>query len=315
MLKPLLPLTAALALAACGGDPAVEAFKDGFPRSTTVALTMPGQAGQGLVADGVRRDGLEGDPALFYGLTRGVTLAVNGAVAAELSLVERITDHRPTTLGTDSAVWGPYTDPLSPNAWRFTVTRRAAGDYAYALEGKGKAEPDSAFRTVLSGSHVSAGRTFGHGSFTIGWSTAATLPEHDDNVGSATFSYARPTASDPVTVDADLTQVKDGAQLIDAKYRFRAVPGQGGAFEFQLHKDLVPGPAAELLTVRSRWQETGAGRSDARVTGGDLSGEGTAHECWDSSFLSRWFEVSFQATLHWGGPSACAFPTAEYASF
>ena len=317
MLKKSSLLALSLAVAACGGDPTVEAFKDGFPRTDTVALRVPGAAAesQPLTTDGVRRDGLEGDPAFFYGLTRAVTLTVNGTVVAALHLLETITEHPPTTLSATSAVWGPYTDPLSPNTWRFTVTRRAVNDYAYRLEGKGKTESDSAYRTILSGTHVSGGRGFGNGSFTVDWTAAATLPEHDASVGTATFTYARPSATDPVVVDASLSQVHDGAQLVDATYRFRQVPGQGGAFEFQLDKDFGLGPALELLTVRSRWQETGAGRSDARLTGGDLPpAGGTASECWDSSFKSRWFAVSFDPLLTWGSPSACSFPTPEYAA-
>jgi len=315
MKKLLLAVTLSSA-AACGLDPTTESFKDGFPRAETVALHVPtaAAAGQPLTAEGVRRDGLEGDPSFFYGVTRAVTLVVNGAVVVELSLLERITDLPPTTLSATSAVWGPYTDALSPNTWRFTVTRRAAGDYAYALEGKGKTEADTAYRTVLEGTHLSAGRAFGHGSFTVHWSTAATLPEHDGNVGTGTFTYARPSATDPLTVDADFNQVQDGSQLVDLKYRFRQVPGQGGTFEFQIHKDLVIGAALELLTVRSRWLETGAGRADARLAGGDLATTATANECWDSTFLSRYFAASFAPAAQWGTTAACSFATAEYAA-
>ena len=44
----------------------------------------------------------------------------------------------------------------------------------------------------------------------------------------------------------------------------------------------------EDLVIRSRWNATGAGRADAKISGGDLSLEGvtevTTSECWDSNF-------------------------------
>lgn len=307
----------AVVLSACGVDGRTEAFRSGFPRSTTVELKVPGEGStQGLTGQGTRRDGLEGETAELYRFTRGVTGIVNGAVAFTLSLIERIAEYPPTSLSADTAVWGPHTDPLSPNTWRFTVTRRADNDYAYVLEGRAKSAPDSEFKAILSGTHVSAGRHLGNGSFLIDWDAAKTLPEHGTEVGTGAFSYARPTTTDVVVVDADFAQVRDAesGQLVDAKYRFRQTPGQGGAFEFQMNKDFASGSLVELLTVRSRWQESGAGRSDARATGGDLLAPATANECWDASFLSRFFTNSFDPTKIWGDPAVCAFAVAEYAS-
>ena len=84
------------------------------------------------------------------------------------------------------------------------------------------------------------------------------------------------------------TQVKDKdtGMLIDAKYGYVETPGMGGNFQFTLTKDaILTTPALETLTVRSRWQETGAGRSDVKFVGGDLlTTEATANE-WCSNFL------------------------------
>jgi hypothetical protein len=45
----------------------------------------------------------------------------------------------------------------------------------------------------------------GSGSFVVDWDGAQTLPEHDTNLGKATFDFGRPSASAPVriTVAAD----------------------------------------------------------------------------------------------------------------
>jgi hypothetical protein len=268
-----------------------------------------------LTGNAQRRDGLEGETAKFYSFTRGVTTTVNGSVVWALTLVERITDYQATTVTADTAVWGPHTDPLSPNTWKFTVTRRAANDYAYQLEGKGKTEADSAFRVVLSGTHTSAGPQLGNGTLLLNWQAASTLPEHDIMVGSGTYTYSRPAAGSATTIDATFSQVRDGdsGQLVDATYHFAQTPGQGGSLEFGMNKDLTGTSALELLSVRSRWQETGAGRSDVRVSGVDLATAATATECWDTNFASRYLVVSYDPAQAWGTASVCAFNTAEYA--
>ena len=47
----------------------------------------------------------------------------------------------------------------------------------------------------------------------------------------------------------------------------------------------------EDFTIHSRWQETGAGRTDYQLTGGDVARRGiapvTVSECWDIAFLSH----------------------------
>lgn len=306
--------TTALLACACGLDPATEAFRDGFPRAETVKLTVPGSSSaQPLTSTPQRRDALEGDTAQFYAFTRGVTVTVNGGLVATLSLVERITDSPATTTTPDMAIWGPHTEPLSPNTWRFTVTRRAPNDYAYQLEGKGKTEPDSAFRVVLSGTHAPAGRLYGNGSLKIDWQAASTLPEHDANTGSVSATYSRAAAGAPTQVEATFSQVKNDSQLVDATYHFTQTPGQGGSLEFQMNKDITATPAVEVLSVRSRWLDSGAGRSDVRVSGGDLTSPATANECWDATFASRFFVTTWDPSQTWGASSVCAFASPEYA--
>ncbi len=316
-MKKLAGAVLGVVLCSCGLDGRTDEFKDGFPRPSTVAITVPGSSStQPLTGQSTRRDGLEGETAMFYAFTRGVTGVVNGGAGAVLSLVERITDSPPTTVTAESAVWGPHTDPLSPNTWRFTVTRRAPNDFAYLLEGRGKTQTDADFRTILSGTHVSAGHLLGNGSFALDWQAALTLPEHDANVGVASFTYSRPTTQGAVQIDAAFNQVRDNdsGQLVDATYHYAQAPGQGGALEFQLNKNLIPGAAVELLSVRSRWQESGAGRADVRLTGGDLqSASATVSECWDPVFASRFFSATFDGSVHWGAEARCAFTSAEYA--
>ncbi|MFZ5440756.1 MAG: hypothetical protein ACOZQL_12165 [Myxococcota bacterium] len=300
-------------LAACGNDKA-DAFRGGIPQAKDVEMKAPG-TGSALTGEGTRRDGLEGQTSDFYRFTRGVTVLVNGGTGAVLNLVHRITQYPATSVTNDSARWGPHTEPLSPNTWMLTVTRTAANTWDYVLQGRGKSEPDSAFRVVLSGTHVALGPTTGSGSFLIDFDQAHALPENDGNVGTVAVTYARPSLSDPTHIDADFTNVKDGAQLVNARYRYAATPGQGGTLDFELDKDFVAGGALEHGKVRSRWLETGAGRSDVEGSGGDLQSAVTISECWDADFLSRYQHASYAAALDYGTEARCAFTSAQYATF
>lgn len=303
----------AVMLAACGG---VSDFRDGVPSSKQVALKLPESAGNGLSGVGTRRDGLEGETAAFYTVTRATTVVVNGGTALVLDMVARITSYPATTVGNDSATWGPYTEALSPNTWKLTVTRTAPDTYDYRLEGKGKAEADSAYRVVLSGTHHYAGDNIGNGTFLIDWDEAAQLPEHAALVGSATVTYARPTLTADLDIEVAFNQIfsADRGQRVDARYAYHSTNANGGNFQFDVFQDFVGGSAIEHGKLRSRWEQDGAGRSDVKLSEGDVTGEFTANECWDSSFLSRYLNYSWAPSQNYGTESACAFTVAEYST-
>lgn len=315
-MKKLLLSSLLLLVSACGVDKA-EAFRKGVPLADDVAFKLPfAAAAQPLSGEGTRRDGLEGQTAELYRLTRDVTVVVNGGTAAVLNLVHRITQSQATTVGADTATWGPHTDPLSPNTWKLTVTRTAPDTYGYLLEGKAKTEADSAYRVVLSGTHAHLGANLGSGTFLVDWNAASQLPEHEAHVGTVAVTYARPSLSSTTQIDAQFTQVRDGASgaRVDALYRSVATPGQGGSFEFQLDKDFVGAAALERGQIKSRWLESGAGRGDAQISSGDLSSTVTLSECWDAGFASRYLQASFEPSKDYGTQALCAFATAEYAS-
>jgi len=203
-----LALVMPVALAACGKDDC-EDFRDGVPLHEDVTLAFPGgeattTTAAVTAADGttVARSSLLGAESEFYKMTRDITKGVNAGTVAVLTLVMTITDYPPTTVAMDMAVWGPYTQPLSQNTWRLTVNRDPAvrGHFSYVFEAKPRAMDDSTYVTVLSGHHVMAHPglhrrlnqpAFGHGDFMIDWDAASTLPEHDNNVGKAAFTYRR----------------------------------------------------------------------------------------------------------------------------
>lgn len=308
-------IVAALAIVATGcGVEKADSFRNGYPKSDAVTMKLPGSTGE-LRGDSKTRQELEGEKAAMYSLTRGVTYVVNGGAGFVLTLVKTIGDSTPTKVSETQAIWGPHTDALSPNTYKFTVTKNRTDDYSYQLEAKGKKEDDAKFRVILSGSHVVKGKDLGSGTFLLDWDAAATLPEHGDDIGTAEYAYAHETADAPVSIKATFRGVldRDAKKPVDVDYVYEATEGKGGAFEFKMIKDLAKGVELENTAVKSRWEQSGAGRSDVVLSGGNLPvGGATFSECWDDTFASRYLVASFDPNAGWGSASACAFKDADY---
>lgn len=335
----ILPLLAiclpAMALLPACGLKDDDGFREGVPSSDAVSLNVPaGQAtAQGALTGGDGtvgvRGALLGQEAELYRTTRDVTDIVNGGTLAVLGLVHTIVEFPPTTVAADMAVWGPYSEPLKRNAWRLTVTRLAPHSYDYVLEAKAKQADDSTFIAILGGHHnavvVGKGQVvegLGDGTFTVDWDAAQTLPDHDAIVGKADFTYARASFSATASIGVVFTGVKDAgtAEIYNAVYQYAATPGAGGDFQYAAHRDALPGPgptgtAKELFTIHSRWMESGAGRSDLQISGGDAPVPApTGSECWDTNFASTFKVTSYDPAQDWGQESGCAFTPASYST-
>ncbi|RKH88573.1 hypothetical protein D7Y21_14275 [Corallococcus sp. AB045] len=307
-----------------------DTFRDGLPSKEMTQVKAPKANGQGLTAAGPSAQYGQGQKAEYYQATVNATVAVNGGTLWVLNLIEQISKYPPTTLEENKAVWGPSTEALSPTTWRLTVTKSGEASFSWVLEGKAKGEEDSAFRAVLSGTQQVAVdadgervKGYGSGELFIDWDAAHTLPDADDNVGTVEIRYSRPSASAEATVDADFHQVrddKDPNKRVDGTYHYKASATAGGEFEFATFDDIAAGEALpvmmERLSIKSRWTATGAGRTDIRVTGGNLEDEATLNECWDTNFLSTYFRVSFMPRLGYGEEAeACGeFTAAVYSS-
>lgn len=325
--------TAALALTAVGCRPKDDAdeYRGGVPLRETVALHVPGAADSGgaLTLDDGVKSALLGQKADSYLVTRAVTVIVNGGTWAVLSLVRTVIGFPATTVdkAAQTAVWGPYTDALSPNTWKLTVTRVGEHKFHWQFDGRAKTEGDDKFRAIISGTHTAVVDAngdhiegFGDGAFTIDWNKAAELPEHDKNVGVAAFTYSRLTTDAVVHIDVDFTGIQDDKtlEIFNAKYRYTSTPGHGGQLRYADDKAHGAGTALEHGTLQSRWTEDGVGRCDLEASGGDL-GTIKAHgnECWDANFKSVYRYVEYPEPGDpgpWGAESDCtAFPTASYA--
>ena len=212
------------------------------PTADNVALAVPASTQSALTAgDGTTRSALLGQQADSYTLTRGVTGIVNGAHRRRPVARQ---DHRQLPADQRArrdAVWGPHSEPLDKNAWRLTVTRVEKHVFSWALDGKPKAADDTAFVTILSGTHTRAVdghdrpiENYGSGTFVVDWDMAQTLPDHDNAVGVATFTYSRTSPAAVTTIDVDFKGIKDdppATELYNALYRYTATPGAGGELQ------------------------------------------------------------------------------------
>jgi hypothetical protein len=334
-------LSAAIALVGCGKIDGSE-FEGSVPTKDTVALVVPTAssttATTGAVSNSnvsVKRGALLGEQATDYVTTATLAYVVNTSTASVLGLVKAVTEYPPTSVEKETAVWGPFTDPLSANTYRLTVMRLAPHVFSWKLDGKGKTADDSAFVTILSGTHTRAvdaqGKVmegFGSGNFVIDWDAADTLPQHDTNVGQMAFTYSRTSPTATVTNNVTFTNIFDNCdpasckthgQIFDALYAYSATPGNGGDLQYAAAENFVTTTAAnETLSLHSRWMETGAGRTDVQVTGGDVgTAVDTSGECWDSNFLSVYSAASYDPgdpAVDWGMESSCVFPSAALVS-
>jgi hypothetical protein len=108
-------------------------------------------------------------------------------------------------------------------------------------------------------------------------------------------------------------------QIFDALYAYTATPGSGGDLQYGATENFVATTTAnETMSIHSRWMESGAGRTDVTITGGDIgTAVDTSNECWDSNFLSVYSAASYDPNdpaVDWGAESSCAFPTAALIS-
>ena len=249
-----------------------------MPASTQSALTA---------GDGTTRSALLGQQADSYTLTRAVTGIVNGATGVVLLLVKTIVSYPPTSVHGDTAVWGPHSEPLDKNAWRLTVTRVEPHVFSWALDGKPKAADDTRVHHDPLG-HAHARRRRPRPSDRelrqrhVRRSTG-TRRRRCPITTTRSASRRSPTrARRPAavtTIDVDFKGIKDdppSTELYNALYRYTATPGAGGDLKYAAKRDYYPDPhpsnsALEDFTIHSRWQETGTGRTDYQLTGGDVA--------------------------------------------
>jgi hypothetical protein len=236
-----------------------------------------------------------------------MAVTVNVGVWWTLKLVETITLF-PATCSDGACTWGPWHD--ENNYWKLVVSRSGDG-YEYVLSGQKGSTPQGPFVPVVSGlAYPGRDRRHGHGSFTVDFEAEAGLDHgalwQQDSFGTLDVVYDN---RDALSIDATFLGARgeDDARLLNAVYAFDATETGG---ELQVAFRTLEGTPANL-SLRTRWNETGAGRGDARYysTDGTWTVEYEASECWSGAPA---FALSYDTDPAFGDEASCAYAPALY---
>ncbi len=302
-----------------------ERFRDPIPQSADVGMGVPGSTtgaptktqGQVLhLSNTPAGGGGTSSYAEYYQVTRDITDTVDYGTAWVIGLVWTIVHTPATTIEPHKAVWGPGAgDALSPVVWRFTVNEVGDKEYDYALEGRAKGSTSEAdFKAVLTGHGFGRSRAeHRQGSFTLDFDASSRLdPARSHDSGNVKVAFD--LRQYPATLAVDLTATdRPRAAKVGVTHQ-----GDGsGAVDITLHDGADPAQndKADDIVLHSRWDQSGAGRGDAQLTGGNLPttvSNVQVSECWDSAFARVYYKDSVDYKPAAGNPAACVFAQAKF---
>jgi hypothetical protein len=330
MKRPSLLLASTLASAfvltsAC--DLRGNAFLKAVPQRAAVSLNVPSSNGQALSL---------GETSPFYQSTVAISTFINGGVGAAYDIIEAITRLPATTTdGETFATWGP-SDPqgLERNSFRLTVTKISETQYDYVLAARPKgATEESDFVSIIDGTSFPAADSDGTGTLDIHWGALRSLDDAECLVGELHSAYD--ATVEPRTLLVTFTEVQDGcrdeAPPTNADYAYSEYQDGAGTLDFvevkNIHEANEAKPQDETVAVRSQWQSDGQGRSDVRISDGEVTADIAAGlpnstatgvdivECWDASFALSYTnttptELALLFHPEQGDASVCAFSSA-----
>jgi hypothetical protein len=305
----ITPMLLALSVltAACGEEFSNTTFDEdarflaAAPRTQTLRLEgpAPSQAAQDGVAQVQMALSLE-DTAELYRFTRSTTLQLNRGVFALLRDVDHLVEVPPSERSEGRRQWGPFTHPLDPLESRFVMVRDGEG-FAYALERR----PNGSERdwgAVVAGRFDPDGSDGdGTGSLTFDLDMSSGLTGQPGR-GLVEVQFERRGLERSVTMQFHDYAPGGGEQSYDAVYFYRRDVA-GGEFEYAFVDE-----QGQLIEVRSRWRQDGAGRADARV---HAEREFLVSECWGTDFGSAWRIIEPGLFTETGDADACAFESRE----
>lgn len=287
---------AAASLAACV-ERAPDDLVRAIPTAQQIEIKFP---------DGVPRK--LGEAAEWYTVTREVTLAFNGASGWALDLVHTIVDLPVTSTEGDTYIWGPLRDATDPAEYKLTARVLEDGMYDYRLVGRTRTVDDAPYEAIIDGR--SDPRGAGSGEFLLDIDAAHRIDPSDagDERGSVKVEYDFAARH----LDLYIESVDDVGVPIAVKYTYDGAPDGAGAMLFRVTTDAGGTAVREDLALRSRWLATGAGRTDARIEGGDVTvPSATASECWDVAFRRVYYTDTADLAATEGDAAMCAFLTPD----
>jgi len=301
MIKTLAAATFAASLVAC--IPQTDApteMKNAIPTADQVKIKLPSGAAREL-----------GQLAPWYVATRDVTRTFNGGSAWVLVLVHSIVQFPVTTVEGNKYTWGPWSDALDPAEYKLDVLEVGDGTYEYQLSGRSRTDKNAQFEVVIDGkADPRKGDLKGNGEFLLDFDAGRRVNPIDasDARGQVTVTYDLTARH----LDLDIVSIDDQGQPVTADYAYNETADGGGDMLFNVTGNAGGTTKSEDITLRSRWQSTGAGRADARIIGGDLAAPGaTASECWDLMFKRVYYADSANFAPSEGLADSCAFRTQD----
>lgn len=293
-------------------------YRQAIPQTNDVALGVPKSSGGTTTTASYSMYSTKGDTpgttdAKYYQFTRDIADGVDATTSIVLGLVWVIVHSPPTSVDAHHAVWGPGSgDALDPNVWRMTATEVADHEYDYVLAARPKSSTSEGdYKSILTG-HGWDESSDKHrsGWFMIDNDAYKSLdPMRGHDSGTVRIDFD--ARSYPITIDVD-------AETGDAtkgwfKVQLAHDKDAGGSVAIQALGDIesVKDGTLENVTMNSKWNATGAGRSDATVTGGDVKTEVDATECWSSTFQRVYYSDSAGYEPTMGAAAACAFSSTK----
>lgn len=308
MLKTFLATSCAISLVACvKQDDVPQDLDRALPRSEQVSIKLPDSASSARAT----QSEVLGQLANYYVATRDVTRTFNGATAWVLTLLHTIVRFPVTSTHGDTLTWGPWTEPLNPAEYKLDVRVVGDGTYEYKLLGRNKTQTGAQFEAIIDGkADPRSGDDKGNGQFLLDLDASKRVNPIDSRNDKGSISVHYDIAARHL--DLTIMSTDDAGKPVIADYAYNDAADGSGNMVFDFRTNAGGGPALESATLRSRWLSTGAGRSDARIGGGDLGAvQATASECWDASFKRVYYTDSVAFAPTEGQVASCAYGTAD----
>jgi hypothetical protein len=304
-------------------------FREPIPQTSQVALAIAGSTVSGTATqaapsvslhlqDGPGAGGGDGtSDASYYQFTRSITDSVDTVTMEILGEVIAVTDLPPTTLDATHAVWGPgSSDALDPVSWKLTVTATGGGQYTYEVDGRPHLSTNDAdWKAVLTGQgYDDTSPSYQSGSFVVDNDALRALdPTTTTSTGTVSITYD--ARAYPLNAAANVNLNDGTGQYYDVTV-LHGVDGSG-IMSLTALADISTPPDGTNVNVNenSRWDSTGAGRADVKMTGGAFGSTMVmVSQCWSDEFEQTYYTDSVDYEPTSGQPSSCAFPQASFSN-
>jgi hypothetical protein len=295
-----LVLSGAMVLGACGNQDDADAseFRQAVPTSKDLTLSPPGTGGGSA---------LIGQPALYGLLTAGVAIDVNVRVGWTATVLRLVTLLPPAQVSANSATWGPYVNKTNKIGWELEVVRKAPRDYSWTLF----ATPPNGQRTETARGTSTRGATFAdyQGTFTV---LLDTFNQLDSSMYASTGRiegvYQQQADQRSLVMDFVDYVKAPGKAKNNWKYDYLDRTDGSGVFKYDALQDLQNnGSAEETYKVTTQWSKGYAGRSDASISGGDVTTPIDQIECWDAKLKRTYWKNPAGLVKEEGDAQSCVF--------